>query len=151
MPIQRIPRYVMLLEKLCTLTPHSHPDYAALTQAVKSFKELASVLNAKKKQLESYHELLKIYNLLEPRVTDLIQPHRKKIKEGEVLLCKSPKDGKQLKPRYLYLFNDILLVTKQEDGIHWARVHITLISTKVEPYILGGKGELIFYFFEKNK
>ncbi|POM59525.1 Cell division control protein 24 [Phytophthora palmivora] len=45
MPIQRIPRYKLLLERLCELTAPEHPDAAFLTEAVDRVRAAASLIN----------------------------------------------------------------------------------------------------------
>lgn len=42
LPVQRIPRYTLLLTQLLQLTPQSHPDYAAINAATKAIATLAS-------------------------------------------------------------------------------------------------------------
>ena len=41
MPVQRIPRYNLLLGELLKETPNTHPDHADLTTAVAAMKQVA--------------------------------------------------------------------------------------------------------------
>ena len=45
MPIQRVPRHILLLTDLIKHTPPEHPDFAALSKAVERTKEVAVVFN----------------------------------------------------------------------------------------------------------
>ena len=45
MPIQRVPRHILLLTDLIKHTPPEHPDFAALSKAVERAKEVAVVFN----------------------------------------------------------------------------------------------------------
>lgn len=53
MPVQRIPRHILLLTDLAKHTPPDHPDYAALSKAVERAKEVADVINDAKGRAES--------------------------------------------------------------------------------------------------
>jgi hypothetical protein len=49
-PIQRIPRYVLLLERLLALTPDYHPEHHLLVQAVGDVNEMAVMINSRKRE-----------------------------------------------------------------------------------------------------
>lgn len=46
MPVQRIPRYNLLLQELLKETPDSHPDFANLTDALDSMRKVAEHVRA---------------------------------------------------------------------------------------------------------
>lgn len=52
LPIQRVPRYRLLLEDLIKHTPDHHPDKAGLQEALEKIKDVASHLNVAMKVLE---------------------------------------------------------------------------------------------------
>eukprot|EP01127_Copromyxa_protea_P008222 TRINITY_DN1882_c0_g1_i2.p1 TRINITY_DN1882_c0_g1~~TRINITY_DN1882_c0_g1_i2.p1 ORF type:complete len:426 (-),score=93.70 TRINITY_DN1882_c0_g1_i2:50-1273(-) len=67
--------------------------------------------------------------MLRPKPADLIVPGRFFVREGELFLW-NQKKGKKT-PRYFFLFNDVLLLTKKKGKSHnkfLLRVHITLRS-----------------------
>jgi len=75
------------------------------------------------------HDVRRIYQMLKPKPSELLQPRvgrppRKLVREGK-LMCFSDKD-KINKPRYFFMFNDCLLLTKHE-GInkYWLKVYVT--------------------------
>jgi len=70
--------------------------------------------------------------MLEPKPPELLTPGRKFLKEGLVHHY-NPKHKKK-KPRYIFLFNDCLLLTKKEgEKKHWLRFFVSLKSgLKVE-------------------
>lgn len=45
MPIQRIPRYRMLLEVLVSSTPEEHPDFKQLNEALGVIRDVANYIN----------------------------------------------------------------------------------------------------------
>jgi hypothetical protein len=53
MPVQRLPRYVMLLEQLCVRTLPTHPDAAALANAARVMKETTEYVNSRRAEYES--------------------------------------------------------------------------------------------------
>ncbi len=47
-PVQRVPRYVLLLQEVCKLTPSYHKDYVALKSAYEKINAMAGLMNSKK-------------------------------------------------------------------------------------------------------
>jgi len=71
-PIQRIPRYVLLLKALIKYTPEEHPDYRNLEAALNKMSELATFINTKKFEAESRNRLVEISaNLIGKRLEGL--------------------------------------------------------------------------------
>lgn len=58
MPIQRPPRYVLLLKELQKFTPQDHPDYVPLAQALKKIESVSSYLNTRKREQIFQHQLV---------------------------------------------------------------------------------------------
>eukprot|EP00842_Homolaphlyctis_polyrhiza_P003375 jgi/Hompol1/4038/HPOL_003460-RA len=52
LPIQRLPRYKMLLESLLSVTSQEHPDYDDLTKAVADIKHVVEQCNENKREWE---------------------------------------------------------------------------------------------------
>jgi len=125
MPIQRIPRYVLLIEDLNKHTPEDHIDHAKLTEALGRMKTIAKLINEKKGEAESFVKVVDIYNRLEPKIEDLCAAHRQFIREGYL---------KEDEDIYMfYLFSDILLKTKEkkERNILKMKAHITLMTADI--------------------
>lgn len=51
MPVQRLPRYVMLLQDLLKHTSAARPDYMALQQALEAMRDLTNTLNTNKRHV----------------------------------------------------------------------------------------------------
>lgn len=83
-PVQRIPRYVLLLKEIVKNTPPSNADSAALQKALSMMKSLALDINESKREAEAMHDLLKIYKMLQPQPKDFIQPFRKFLRKGTI-------------------------------------------------------------------
>ncbi|GAM27886.1 hypothetical protein SAMD00019534_110620, partial [Acytostelium subglobosum LB1] len=52
-PVQRIPRYVLLLEQMAKVTEASHPDRAQLVQGLAKVQSIADYVNEKKRDFEN--------------------------------------------------------------------------------------------------
>lgn len=107
-PVQRLPRYKLLLENLTKKTDREHPDFESLDYSVQQIEEIANYVNEKRRENES---IIRVVHLQEELgVTDLVKPSRKLIKEGTLHKIKLNEKGSV--PAQLYLFNDLLLCVK---------------------------------------
>jgi len=102
MPIQRVPRYVMLLADLNKHTAPSHPDKANLQQAAEEMEVLTRFLDSRKEEYENMERLAALYIKLDGRISiNLAAPSRKFLRED--------KFGDRLT---VYLFSDLLLLCR---------------------------------------
>jgi hypothetical protein len=60
MPIQRIPRYVMLLRELMKNTWAGHPDFAGIANSVQLFEGIANEVNAGMHEHEASLEMMEV-------------------------------------------------------------------------------------------
>eukprot|EP00727_Mastigamoeba_balamuthi_P005451 m51a1_g1525 putative myosin ii heavy chain (1641) ;mRNA; f:470676-476608 len=60
LPVQRIPRYVLLLQELIKATAETHPDRALLEEALGQIMALADYINEKKRESENRKKLLQV-------------------------------------------------------------------------------------------
>ncbi|KAI3653520.1 hypothetical protein MP228_001467 [Amoeboaphelidium protococcarum] len=104
-PVQRIPRYKLLLEDLLKHTPAEHTDYLPLQKALRSIEGVASFVNEMIREQEGMMKVLSLQRNMANLSEDLIAPGRRFLKQGLVLkVCR-----KTNKPRALFLFTDILV------------------------------------------
>ena len=66
MPIQRIPRYVLLLQDLLKYTSETHPDYSSIKSALEKCKEMAEKINKSNKDWENLMKVIAIQQKLDP-------------------------------------------------------------------------------------
>eukprot|EP01130_Rhizamoeba_saxonica_P016625 TRINITY_DN771_c0_g1_i1.p1 TRINITY_DN771_c0_g1~~TRINITY_DN771_c0_g1_i1.p1 ORF type:complete len:943 (-),score=273.03 TRINITY_DN771_c0_g1_i1:66-2894(-) len=113
LPIQRPPRYVMLLKTLLENTPIDHEDYNSLKDVLDEVSDVARHINEKKRETEERHAVTEISFKLEGIPDDYIltTPSRLYVGEGEIENCKFLNN--EWKKYYLYCFNDLLLITKK--------------------------------------
>ncbi|EGC30399.1 hypothetical protein DICPUDRAFT_99548 [Dictyostelium purpureum] len=107
-PIQRIPRYSLLIKDMISHTWQTHPDYEQLKQAFDKINLVAENMNEMRKEAESIMKLAEIQEKLDGD-NQLAKSHRRFVKEGEFfeILNKGKKT-----PIVLYLFNDSLAITR---------------------------------------
>ena len=108
MPVQRVPRYVMLLMDLLKNTWEDHPDYKSLSGVLAKMKETGDFINESKRNAEAMDKMHSLGMTLTGKVPmKFIQPHRKFIREGDCKLC-----GKWNHAVHLILVSDMLLISK---------------------------------------
>ena len=119
MPVQRIPRYVMLLGDLLKHTDAEHVDRDNIEKALAAIEEVASSLNEAQRSFESTERLLRCQQRLKGAdFLTLIEPHRHWIREGAILQrCARLGPSAPYKECYYFLFNDIL-ITATPQGSH---------------------------------
>jgi hypothetical protein len=102
MPIQRIPRYRLLLMELVKHTPDTHVDFKDLTESLEKVKRVADEIDLAVlgfKQREAMLRLQKKFDI------QIIEPGRVLIREGVLTkLCR-----KDRQKRHFFLFNDVLI------------------------------------------
>eukprot|EP01083_Nonionella_stella_P007898 22727_1 len=105
LPIQRMPRYKMLLEEITKHTCANHPDLKQLQNALSKISEVNTMINNRMKEFDQRIEVQNIENRFNGKITNLVTPARKYLKQGQ--LCKiETKDDEY----YLFiLFSDCLL------------------------------------------
>eukprot|EP01117_Protostelium_nocturnum_P019345 TRINITY_DN836_c0_g3_i1.p1 TRINITY_DN836_c0_g3~~TRINITY_DN836_c0_g3_i1.p1 ORF type:complete len:1638 (-),score=764.62 TRINITY_DN836_c0_g3_i1:204-5117(-) len=113
-PIQRIPRYVLLLKDLYKNTTEDHPDHDDLAKALESIESVAIYVNEKKREAENMTTVMRIQSQVifdsGTKEEPLVQPHRRLVKKGK--LVEKDEVSLRKRSRVCFLFNDIFLVTK---------------------------------------
>ncbi|EEY65169.1 uncharacterized protein PITG_16365 [Phytophthora infestans T30-4] len=104
MPIQRIPRYKLLLERLCELTPPDHPDASFLTEAVSRVRTVATAINETVRRQENLETVLQAQQKFSGQLS-LFTADRRLLKSGKLIKMST----KRQEDVMIHLFNDILL------------------------------------------
>eukprot|EP01125_Pyxidicula_operculata_P008325 TRINITY_DN2802_c0_g1_i5.p1 TRINITY_DN2802_c0_g1~~TRINITY_DN2802_c0_g1_i5.p1 ORF type:complete len:1190 (+),score=298.97 TRINITY_DN2802_c0_g1_i5:430-3570(+) len=127
MPIQRIPRYMMLLTDLLKNTEDTADDYSLLSAAVQKMATVADYVNERKREAENLHAVCVVasrvsgYPAIDGNKSSLALPSRTFIRQGALSIFQgdiSSLDAenmpmKNFKQRYIFLFNDMVLATKK--------------------------------------
>mmetsp|Transcript_8252 Transcript_8252/g.20273 ORF Transcript_8252/g.20273 Transcript_8252/m.20273 type:complete len:1855 (+) Transcript_8252:338-5902(+) len=103
-PIQRIPRYKLLLNELYKNTEDEHKDKSNLEKAIKIVSATAKHINDAVRGFQNRKEIQQVMDELMGN-ENLLEPHRRFIRKGELIR------QTRNKPRMFmfYLFNDILI------------------------------------------
>lgn len=110
-PIQRIPRYVLLMKELLKHTHEQHPDHMFVHKALEDVQEVADHIDARMSANEKEAKVLEIQSNLwvaMGEVPTLVAPGRTLVMEGPV--TKVRPNGTVNKNYYLFAFNDILVL-----------------------------------------
>ncbi|EDW50813.1 FYVE, RhoGEF and PH domain-containing protein 3 [Drosophila sechellia] len=108
-PIQRVPRYKLLLEQVLLYTSPADADYKLLKESVKEIEATASHINTCVEEQEITQYLIHLQNSLVNRTPNIVKPSRRVIKEG--VLQKITHKGTEIK-RYCVLMSDIFMYCK---------------------------------------
>ncbi|XP_029429695.1 FYVE, RhoGEF and PH domain-containing protein 2 [Rhinatrema bivittatum] len=106
-PVQRIPRYELLLKDYVKKLPPESPDRADAEKALGMIFSAAKHSNAAIAELERIHKLWQVYEKLGIAEDDFVDPSNELIKEGPIQ--KISFRFNTTKERYLFLFNNMLL------------------------------------------
>jgi hypothetical protein len=118
-PVQRIPRYFLLLQDLVRHTSSDHPDYANLASAAQKVQAVAEYMNDKKREAENIMKVTEIQEMIEGDCEPLAQPHRRYVREAQM---QEVSNGTARKHAVVvFLFNDLMIVTKSQGSSFLSR------------------------------
>jgi len=133
-PIQRIPRYEMLLRDLLRKTDKDHADYNNIKAALNKIEDIMLYINEQKRNSD---QILKVEHKLGERVAQsLWLSNRKYIAEGTLITTSSRSE----KERYAFLFNNLLLLCKLDPPPENGEPAVDLYHVKET---IGIEGQLI--------
>uniref|UniRef100_A0A4W2H1Q5 Rho guanine nucleotide exchange factor 17 n=1 Tax=Bos indicus x Bos taurus TaxID=30522 RepID=A0A4W2H1Q5_BOBOX len=117
-PVQRIPRYELLVKDLLKHTPEDHPDYPLLLDAQRNIKQVAERINKGVRSAEEAERHARVLQEIEAHIEgmeDLQAPLRRFLRQEMVIEVKAV-GGK--KDRSLFLFTDLIVCTtlKRKSG-----------------------------------
>uniref|UniRef100_A0A667Z299 FYVE, RhoGEF and PH domain containing 4a n=1 Tax=Myripristis murdjan TaxID=586833 RepID=A0A667Z299_9TELE len=105
-PVQRIPRYEMLLKDYLKKLPQDDPDRRDAEKSLDIIATAATHSNSAIRKTENLKKLLEIYEMLGEE-EDIVNASNEFIKEGHIL--KLAARNTSAMERYLFLFNNMLL------------------------------------------
>lgn len=122
MPVQRIPRYILLLRELIKNSVATDPDLPLLEDAFTALSEIAALINTNKREAESSEKVYAIQENLIGLSHPLVSPSRRFVKEGVLNYLEDFRDmakfDKAKKRRTVYLFNDLLVTAKGDKKLY---------------------------------
>ncbi|XP_050693342.1 FYVE, RhoGEF and PH domain-containing protein 4-like isoform X3 [Eriocheir sinensis] len=106
-PVQRIPRYEMLIRDYLKKLPEDSPDCHDTEKALHLVSTAANHANDAMKKIDKFEKLLEIQESL-GGAEDLVSPTRELIKEGKIIKISARSGDHQ--ERYIFLLTDLLLL-----------------------------------------
>lgn len=107
-PIQRIPRYSLLLSDLLSNTNEDHADYGDIAKSLAVIKDVADHVN---KGVGLYKNVAR---LTEAGLAHLLAPHRSLIRDSNITVVKTNSEKKSKKHLWhLILFSDVIVFINQ--------------------------------------
>ncbi|KAH3764512.1 protein piccolo [Pelomyxa schiedti] len=104
-PMQRIPRYEMLLRELLRYTSKHHPDFMHLTVALELITGINIQINSSIKDKEGFDQLLSLQKQFVGYCPPIVSKQRKLLREGTLYQqCK-----RAPKQRQFFLFSDCII------------------------------------------
>ncbi|OQS00606.1 hypothetical protein ACHHYP_03278 [Achlya hypogyna] len=103
-PVQRVPRYKLLLERVVDYTGPAHPDQSALSQAVVAVSDAAGLLNETVRQKENMEQVLRVQAQFMGQLS-LFTLDRRLLRAGVLVKMSTKREEKVM----LHLFSDLLL------------------------------------------
>ncbi|CAG7719893.1 unnamed protein product [Allacma fusca] len=106
-PIQRIPRYRLLLEAYLRKLPETSPDHEDTKKALEIVSKAAEHANEAMRRIASFKKLLEVQEQVKGAV-DLVSPTRVLVREGKISKISARSSDHQ--ERYIFLFSDMVLL-----------------------------------------
>ncbi|XP_034233685.1 protein vav [Thrips palmi] len=133
-PMQRILKYHLLLDKLISETQHNHDDFRGLERAKEAMVDVAQYCNEVKRDSDT----LQIMHDIQESISDWVMPedtelkdYGRLLKDGE-LRIKAHNDQK-VKVRYVFIFDQVMLMCKSVRGDQYSfKESLPLREYKVE-------------------
>jgi len=110
MPIQRLPRFEMLMNDYLKHVDEDHPDYTNAQNASKQIKEMTSFVNEQKRKADSFQRILSLQRNIKGKKLNIVKNGRLLLREGNLHKI----IGGVEKEIYVFLFNDLMIITKQK-------------------------------------
>ncbi|XP_070710316.1 FYVE, RhoGEF and PH domain-containing protein 4-like [Pempheris klunzingeri] len=104
-PVQRVPRYEMLLRDYLKKLPEDNPDYEFAQKSLQTISMAATHSNSAIHKAESLKRLLEIYEMVGEE--ELVNPTNEFLREGRLL--KLAARNTSAMERHLFLFNNFML------------------------------------------
>ncbi|KAJ8933035.1 hypothetical protein NQ314_014275 [Rhamnusium bicolor] len=106
-PIQKFPKYELLLQRLIKHTDENHPDHSLLLAAQRQVHEQLLKINCTEKEALELEQLREIEGLIDGLI-ELATPERQYLRHDSVSMSHGTGPRKE---RALFLFSDLLLIT----------------------------------------
>ncbi|XP_067873098.1 rho guanine nucleotide exchange factor 19 [Heterodontus francisci] len=139
LPFQRIIRLKIMLENILMLTSPECPMADSVREAAEAIKEIVHQCNENVKRMRQIEELVSLEKQLEfgsTKSLPLISQTRFLVKEGELVDISGHESGhttgSATKSIYLHLFNDLLLLSRKDNGRYLVLDYATISKVRAD-------------------
>lgn len=139
-PIQRIPRYLLLLQDIKKRTPKNYIDYNDIDCALNKVNDITNHINERQREIENMSQCLQIQAKLRGLKVNIVEPHRKFINQFTFNLEK----GKKLKLHQFCVFSDTVIITDDKWKVI-EQMKLRGIGMKIINHDINGKGFQLNY------
>ncbi|XP_049850428.1 rac guanine nucleotide exchange factor JJ-like isoform X1 [Schistocerca gregaria] len=150
MPVQRIPRYVLLLKQLISYADAVYFDYNALVEALERVNELCATINEQKRKFDNNKRLQAVYAQMGPsqqRVSQLLSDNASIYITEEFLQLER---GEKIWTK-CFLFNNMLVVARaSKNGAPPPYIYIEHFMLKNVGVISKKKHRRSIYIWDKT-
>ncbi|KYQ89833.1 pleckstrin (PH) domain-containing protein [Tieghemostelium lacteum] len=132
-PIQRLPRYELLLRDLLKMTVMDHPDRDNLVKGVAKIREITMYINDQQKERENLSQVLQIQQELLSYKGALeklsFSSASRLVRQGDVKIYKK-------KWNFMYLFNSQIIIIEKKDSTKKIRdvIPLEMVSLRDESF-----------------
>jgi hypothetical protein len=151
-PVQRIPRYVMLLKNMQKFSNADRPQIPNLSQAIKLSLEVAEQIDKSIAMAEAREKVIQIQQYFFKDKILLVEPSRYCIRFDHLNWLSERKllGQRRVKPVFLALFNDLVICASSSNGSKSSQMkfHCSMHNLKIENII--GEEEAKYSFTMSN-
>eukprot|EP00808_Paulinella_micropora_P031369 g71387.t1 len=140
MPVQRVPRYVLLLKELARVTdPRREAEFSPIEEALESISKVASSINEGKRKFEITSRVLDVQQRVQGANLHLLAPHRRIIREGALRVEVQKEATSSANPARNVSFNKTRAsMSSRPSGL--------MMSSSSRVFGGGGKPHVVFLF-----
>jgi len=132
LPIQRIPRYNLLLSDLVKHTWADRSDYENLRQSLSKMQEVVYYINERKRESENINKILENQGKLTGKYESLIDSQRRLVREGDFTVVEEHDHNTTKERVFFYLMTSYSLPSSLLGPFYqdfWAGRHLKLSTT----------------------
>lgn len=150
MPVQRVPRYVLLVKEFIKYTPKDNSEYEGLESGFKKLTETGKYINDKRETAENAFSTWKFRHLFAGK-ENLATPSRYFVRHCHVIV----KEKNKQPNRHLFLFNNLIIISDPYDPNKskklkvYVEYNIQSVTTKIATEVIKG-GVIHFVILENN-
>eukprot|EP01083_Nonionella_stella_P045232 121570_1 len=126
LPIQRVTRYLLLLQELKKETPYTHSEYHELECVLDKINQTVSAINTRQGEIENMSQCLQVQETMSGLDRNIVESHRKLL--AQFVFRKKAKQRR----RHFFLFNDLMIITNLKMKVKALMEMRTIEIKKVE-------------------